>query len=83
MSRVKRTTPKQPGTEWESPRDTAAATGESVQTIYNKIGLGCFDARKSSSRTLVNVASRRKYYNSLPKARIAPPRTGKSLEAAE
>jgi hypothetical protein len=78
MSPHKRKTPKPPRgpeREWESPRETAAATGESIQTTYNKIGAGLFDAVKSGSRTLVNVASRRAHYASLPKVQIAAPKS--------
>jgi hypothetical protein len=59
--------------EWESIADTFRATGECRQTINNKIKRGCFVAVKSGRRTLVNVPSRRAYYNSLPPALIATP----------
>jgi hypothetical protein len=83
MSRYIRTTPKpKPEPEWESVADTAAATGECRATVYHHLARGDYEAVKCDKRLLVNVASRRKYYASLPKAVITP-RARKALEAAE
>jgi hypothetical protein len=83
MSRHIRTTPKpKPEPEWESVADTAAATGECRAWIYEHIARGDYEAVKDGKRLLVNVASRREYYASLPKAVITP-RARKPLEAAE
>jgi hypothetical protein len=57
--------------EWESPKDAAIAGGVSRSRIYELLSLGLFDTRKCGSKTLIRVASRREYFNSLPKARIA------------
>jgi hypothetical protein len=69
-----------PEPEWESVADTAAAVGECRATIYEHIARGDYEAVKSGKRLLVNVASRREHYASLPKAVIKP---RKSFEAAE
>jgi hypothetical protein len=83
MSRHIRTTPKpKPEPEWESVADVAVATGQCRAWIYEKIARGDFEAVKDGKRLLINVASRRKHYASLPRAVIAP-RTRKSLQAAE
>jgi excisionase family DNA binding protein len=60
--------------EWESPNEAAQRSGVCRATIYHLIGEGHIEARKLGSRTLVRVASRRTYFNALPKAQIAPPR---------
>jgi Helix-turn-helix domain len=51
--------------------------GRGVSTIYDLIGGGKIRAVKSDSRTLVVVESMREYANSLPAAKIAPPRNRK------
>ena len=56
--------------EWESPGLNAKRNGVSRQTIYDKFAAGDIDARKMGARTLVNVASSRAYFGSLPKAQI-------------
>jgi hypothetical protein len=54
--------------EWESVADAAEATDLSQPTIYAAIGRGEILARKVGRRTIVNVASRRRYIDSLPLA---------------
>jgi hypothetical protein len=61
-----------PEPEWESVADTAKATGLSRAWVYEKIARGHFDAVKDGKRLLVNIASRRAHYASLPKAVITP-----------
>jgi hypothetical protein len=70
--------------EWESVSDTVAATGQCRATIYEKIALNQIDAVKDGKRLLINVASRKAHYASLPKAVITPRANySKPLEAAE
>lgn len=56
--------------EWESPRESAEATGTSVPMIYAALGRGDIEARKMGTRTLIRVASRRAYFDNLPPAKI-------------
>ena len=58
--------------EWESPGLNAKRNGVSRQSIYDKVAAGDIDARKMGTRTLVNVASSRAHFGSLPKAEIRP-----------
>jgi hypothetical protein len=48
--------------------------GRCVATIYELIGAGKIKAVKSDGRTLVVVQSLHDYANSLPEAKVAPPR---------
>jgi len=51
--------------------------GRGVSTVYDLIGAGLIRAVKSDGRTLVVVESLREYANSLPAAKVAPPRRRK------
>jgi excisionase family DNA binding protein len=49
-----------------SPRDAADCLSVSKRTVSNLIAAGKIKARKSGTRTLVDVASLKTYYASLP-----------------
>jgi excisionase family DNA binding protein len=49
-----------------SPAAAAAALGLSKRTISRLIAAGTLEARKAGKRTLVDAASLRRYYASLP-----------------
>jgi excisionase family DNA binding protein len=49
-----------------SPRDAADYLSVSKRTVSNLIAAGKIKARKSGTRTLVDVASLKTYYASLP-----------------
>jgi hypothetical protein len=51
---------------------TSQTVGRCVATIYDLIGAGELDARKSDGRTLVTMESIKRYVDKLPKAEIAP-----------
>jgi excisionase family DNA binding protein len=51
--------------------------GRGASTIYDLIGAGKIRAVKSDGRTLVIVQSLHEYANSLPAAKVAPPRKRK------
>jgi hypothetical protein len=51
---------------------TSQTIGRCTATIYELIGAGVLDARKSDGRTLVTMESIKRYVDSLPKADIAP-----------
>jgi hypothetical protein len=51
---------------------TSQTIGRCVATIYELIGAGVLDARKSDGRTLITMVSIKDYVASLPKAEIAP-----------
>ena len=56
-----------------SPRDAADCLSVSKRTVSNLIAAGKIEARKNGTRTLVDVASLKTYYASLPlKADHAP-----------
>jgi excisionase family DNA binding protein len=56
-----------------SPRDAADCLSVSKRTVSNLIAAGKIQARKNGTRTLVDVASLKTYYASLPlKADHAP-----------
>ena len=56
-----------------SPRDAADCLSVSKRTVSNLIAAGKIKARKNGTRTLVDVASLKTYYASLPlKADHAP-----------
>jgi hypothetical protein len=57
--------------------------GRGTQAIYDLIGGGKIRAVKSDGRTLVVVDSLREYANSLPLAKIAPPRPRKPKRLRE
>jgi excisionase family DNA binding protein len=67
--------------EWESPGQSATVLGISRATVYNLIADGLLDARKLGERTIINVESRRKFAENLPKAEIAT-RKSPALPAA-
>jgi excisionase family DNA binding protein len=52
--------------EWESPTEAAERSGISRAWIYVLIDRGDIEARKMGTRTLIRVASRRAYLDSLP-----------------
>jgi hypothetical protein len=60
--------------EWEGPRQSGEAIGCSRAHVYVLIARGLLDARKLGRRTIISVASRRSYIESLPKAQIALPK---------
>lgn len=45
--------------------------------LYELIGAGEVEARKAGTRTVIVLASLRRYANSLPRAEISPPRARK------
>jgi excisionase family DNA binding protein len=49
-----------------SPRDAAGYLSVSKRTLSNYIAAGKVEARKDGTRTLVDVASLKSYYASLP-----------------
>ena len=49
-----------------SPRDAADCLSVSKRTVSNLIAAGKIEARKYGTRTLVDVASLKTYYASLP-----------------
>ena len=49
-----------------SPRDAADCLSVSKRTVSNLIAAGRIEARKNGTRTLVDVASLKTYYASLP-----------------
>ena len=49
-----------------SPRDAADCLSVSKRTVSNLIAVGKIEARKNGTRTLVDVASLKMYYASLP-----------------
>ena len=49
-----------------SPRDAADCLSVSKRTVSNLIAAGKIEARKNGTRTLVDVASLKTYYASLP-----------------
>jgi hypothetical protein len=51
---------------------TSQTVGRCVATVYELIGAGVLDARKSDGRTLITMESIKRYVDSLPKAEIAP-----------
>ena len=51
--------------------------GRGTQAIYDLIGAEKIRAVKSDGRTLIVVASLREYADSLPAAKVAPPRKRK------
>ena len=51
---------------------TSQTVGRCVATIYELIGAGVLDARKSDGRTLVTMESIKRYVAELPKAEVAP-----------
>jgi hypothetical protein len=51
---------------------TTQMIGRCTATVYELIGAGALDARKSDGRTLVTMKSIRSYVETLPKAEIAP-----------
>ena len=56
-----------------SPREAADCLSVSKRTVSNLIAAGKIEARKNGTRTLVDVASLKTYYASLPlKANHAP-----------
>lgn len=55
----------------------AEMIGRGVSTVYELIGDGRVKAVKSDVRTLVVVASLYEYADSLPEAKVAPPRRRK------
>jgi hypothetical protein len=55
-------------------KDAANMVGRGQTWVYEAIGTGKIRAVKSDRRTLVTVASLLAYTNSLPPARISPPR---------
>jgi excisionase family DNA binding protein len=50
-----------------SPRDAAAFISVSKRTLTRLIAAKKIEARKSDGRTLIDVASLKAYYDSLPK----------------
>jgi hypothetical protein len=54
-----------------------AIIGRGTQAIYDLIGAGKIKAVKSDGRTLLVVQSLHDYANSLPAAKVAPPRRRK------
>jgi hypothetical protein len=56
---------------------TARATGESRSQVYNRIGLGHYEAIKSGARTLILFESIKRHFASLPRAKIKPPKPRK------
>jgi hypothetical protein len=64
-----------PEPEWESIAASAHAGDTTPQSIYQIIGQGLIEARKMGRKTIVRVASRRAYFDNLPKAQI---NTGKA-----
>jgi hypothetical protein len=60
--------PDKPTTEaeWESIRQSCEATDSSRPRIYDAIRSGGIIAKKFGAKTLVNVASRRAYFDALP-----------------
>jgi hypothetical protein len=51
---------------------TTQFIGRCTATVYDLIGAGVLDARKSDGRTLVTMDSIKLYVAKLPKAEIAP-----------
>jgi hypothetical protein len=51
---------------------TSQTIGRGIATIYELIGSGQLDARKSDGRTLITMESIKRYVASLPKAEIKP-----------
>jgi hypothetical protein len=51
---------------------TSQTIGRCVATIYELLGSGQLDGRKSDGRTLVTMESIKHYVASLPKAEVAP-----------
>jgi hypothetical protein len=51
---------------------TSQTIGRCVATVYELIGAGDLDARKSDGRTLVTMDSIKRYVERLPKAEIKP-----------
>jgi hypothetical protein len=51
---------------------TSQTIGRCTATIYELIGAGVLDARKSDGRTLVTMESIKRYVAELPKAEVAP-----------
>jgi len=51
---------------------TSQTIGRCVATVYELIGAGDLEAKKSDGRTLVTMESIRRYVDKLPKAQIAP-----------
>jgi hypothetical protein len=51
---------------------TSQTIGRCVATVYDLIGAGVLDARKSDGRTLVTMESIKHYVADLPKAEIMP-----------
>jgi hypothetical protein len=51
---------------------TSQTIGRCIATVYELIGAGELDAVKSDGRTLVTMASIKRYVDKLPKAQIAP-----------
>ena len=51
---------------------TSQTIGRCVATVYELLGSGQLEAKKSDARTLVTMESIRRYVDSLPKAEIAP-----------
>jgi hypothetical protein len=55
-----------------SINQTAQIIGRCNATVYDLLGAGDLEARKSDGRTLVTMESIKRYVDSLPKAEIAP-----------
>ena len=51
---------------------TSQTIGRCIATVYELIGAGELDAKKSDGRTLVTMESIKRYVHELPKAQIAP-----------
>jgi hypothetical protein len=64
---------------------TSQAIGRCVATIYELIGSGQLDAKKSDGRTLITMESIKRYVQELPSAKIAarPKRKPQHLREAE
>ena len=58
-------------------KQACAIIGRGQSALYDLLGRGEIEAKKSDGRTLIVYESLRKYADRLPKATIAPPRQRK------
>lgn len=66
-----------------SPDAAAAALGISRRSLYRLLGAGAITARRAGPRTLIDAASLRRYYETLPSYVSAPiPNAPQSLPPA-
>jgi hypothetical protein len=56
---------------------TCQLIGRCTATVYELLGGGQLEAVKSDGRTLVRMDSIKRYVDSLPEAKVAPPRRRK------